>query len=435
MSRLPALIFVVVFALSLALSQFLAYQQYKLSKEVKKEELIHEASSARGRLRGILFNDIASANALAIIYKQYGGATAGFDSVARQIIEASKYAEALQIIENGIVKSVYPDSAYKTTIGTNINADPVRRAEETLAIERREIYFAGPRRLRFGDTGILGKVPIIVGNKVVAVGTVLTRLPAIKKTLIPQGPDKDKFAYQLLKTQHDSLSIFPLSQVKPAINSDHIDLDIPEGDWILRVSYANNYAAASFPYAISVLGLLFSFIAALLTYRKAQEPYKLKKIIGEKTEQLAKSEKYFRTLIETSSDAVVLLNANGEVLYQTPSTEKITGYSLTERRGLNRLDFIHPDDHGVENSLDSLNNPGKVLWQKIRLKHKDGHYIWIEGSSQNLLHDENVGAIVISYSDVTAKVQFEESLAESENRFRRAFEDSAIGMGLTSING
>jgi PAS domain S-box-containing protein len=434
MLRLPVLIFIVVFALSITLTQFLAYQQYKISKETKRSELVHEATEAKDRFRNILFNDIAAANTLAIIYKQYG-VPANFDSVAHQIIQASRYAEALQITENGIVRNIYPDISYKTTIGTNVNADSVRKAEETRAVERKDIYFSGPRRLRFGDTGILGKVPIIMGNKVVAVATVLTRLPAIKKMLSNPGADKNKFTYQLLKTHGKDISFFSLSDSKPATKNEYVDIDIPEGDWLLRVSYGNGYITSEFPFELSGLGLLFSFIVALLAYRKAQEPYKLKKIIDEKTEQLSKSERYFRTLIETSSDAIVLLDANGQVLYQSPSTDKILGYTLTEVQQMDNLQLIHPDDREEDNNIfyKEISEPGVIVQRSHRVKHKKGNYIYIEGTYRNLLHDENIKAIVYSYKDVTEKVLSEQILIESENRFRRAFEDSAIGMGLTSI--
>jgi PAS domain S-box-containing protein len=183
------------------------------------------------------------------------------------------------------------------------------------------------------------------------------------------------------------------------------------------------------------LGLLFSFIVALLAYRKAQEPYKLKKIIDEKTEQLSKSERYFRTLIETSSDAIVLLDANGQVLYQSPSTDKILGYTLTEVQQMDNLQLIHPDDREEDNNIfyKEISEPGVIVQRSHRVKHKKGNYIYIEGTYRNLLHDENIKAIVYSYKDVTEKVLSEQILIESENRFRRAFEDSAIGMGLTSI--
>jgi len=434
MPRRPILIFIIVFALLLALTQFLAYQQYKIVMETKQAGLIHEAVEAKDRFRNILFNDIAAANTLAIIYKQYG-VPAKFDSVAHQIIQNSRYAEALQITENGIVRNVYPDIRYKATIGTNVNADPMRKAEETRAIERKDIYFAGPRRLRFGDTGILGKVPVIIDNKVVAVTTVLTRLPAIKKALVPLGADKNKFVYQLLKTNGKSTNFFLLSDAKPKINNEYVDLHIPEGDWLLRISYGNGYTGNKFPFELSGLGLLFSFIAALLAFRKAQEPYKLNKIIDEKTEQLTKSERYFRTLIETSSDAIVLLDIDGQVLYQSPSTEKILGYTLEEVQQMDGLQLIHPDDRKEDNSTfyKEISEHDAIVQRSHRIKHKNGNYIYVEGTYRNLLHDNNIKAIVYSYKDVTEKVLFEQTLIESENRFRRAFEDSAIGMGLTSI--
>jgi len=434
MAKLPVLMFIVVFALSATLTQYLTYQQYKISKGKKRTELIHEAADAKDRFRNVLFNDIAAANTLAIIYKQYGVPTK-FDSVAHQIIQNSRYAETLQITENGIVKNVYPDTSYKTTIGTNVNADPVRKAEEARAIDRKDIYFAGPRRLRFGDTGILGKVPVIVHNKVVAVTTVLTRLPAIKRALVPTGADKGKFIYLLVKKDSKGTSFFLLSDANPVVKSDHVDLRIPEGDWLLRVSYGNGYAVNQFPLELSGLGLLFSFIAALLAYRKAQEPYKLNKIIDEKTEQLTKSEKYFRTLIETSSDAIVLLDINGKVLYQSPSTEKILGYTLAEVQQMDGLLLIHPEDQEKDNDAfySEISEPNAVVQRKHRVKHKNGNYIYVEGTYRNLLHDDNIKAIVYSYKDITEKVLSEQTLIESENRFRRAFEDSAIGMGLTSI--
>ncbi|MGY4537028.1 hypothetical protein ACVW0P_001442 [Mucilaginibacter sp. UYNi724] len=112
MSKLPSLVFAIVFLVMLALTQLLTYQQYKFSINKHKNELIQEAATAKDRFRNILFNDIAAANTLAIIYKQYG-VPAKFDSVARQIIYNSRYAQALQITENGIVKNAYPDARYK----------------------------------------------------------------------------------------------------------------------------------------------------------------------------------------------------------------------------------------------------------------------------------------------------------------------------------
>jgi PAS domain S-box-containing protein len=309
MSRLPSLVFAIVFLGLVKLTQLLTYQQYKISKEKQKNELIHEAASVKDRFRNILFNDVAAANTLAIIYKQYGVPTR-FDSIASQIISNSRYAQALQITENGIVKNVYPDTPYKSTIGTNVNTDPVRKAEEARAIDTRDVYFAGPRRLRFGDTGILCKVPIVVNNKVKAVATVLTRLSVIKKELGHSVADGKKFAYLLFKRLGKSTVPFSLSDAKPDNEGLYIDIKIREGDWRLRVSYSKAYVTDKFPYLLSGMGALLSFIAALLAYRKAREPYKLKEIIDDKTAQSNKANRELNVLNQIND---IILRVNNEL--------------------------------------------------------------------------------------------------------------------------
>lgn len=261
MPKRPILIAAAVFAVLLVLTQLLVYQQYRISNDAARAELAHEATDAKDRLRNILFNDIAAANTLAIIYKQYG-VPAKFDSIASQIIHNNRYAEALQITENGVVKNVYPDTNYKATIGTNVNTDPMRQAEEKVASQRKDIYFVGPRRLRFGDTGILGKVPVITNNRVVSVISVLTRLPALKRALGQVSNGANKYAFQLLKVQGGDTSRFSLSNIKPGRNA-RVSVKIPEGDWILQVAYAENYDHGSFPYQLSGLGLLFSLACGL----------------------------------------------------------------------------------------------------------------------------------------------------------------------------
>ncbi|SFH40021.1 PAS domain S-box protein [Pedobacter insulae] len=295
MPKLPSLVFAIVCSLMLVLTQLLTFQQYKIAKEKQKNELMHEAAAVKDRFRNILVSDIAVAKTLAIIYKQYG-VPAKFDSIASQILNNNPYAQALQITENGIVKNAYPDTLYKNTIGTNVNSDPLRKAEEAFAENRKDIYFGGPRQLRFGDTGIVGKVPILKDNKVIAVATVLTRLDIIKKAIAHTGVDQKKFAYQLIKVQKGESFPYTMSNVKADKESEYVDSEIPEGDWVMRTSYAQGYVVNRFPFLISGMGLLLSVVVSLLAYRRAREPYKLNKIIEVKTAQVNKANKELNLL-------------------------------------------------------------------------------------------------------------------------------------------
>lgn len=441
MFKLPSLVFAIVFIIMLTLSQLLTYQQYKMLKEKHKSELVQEAAATKDRLKNILYNDIAVANTLAIIYKQYG-VPSKFDSIATRILSNSRYAQALQLTENGIVKNVYPDSLYKNTIGTNVNDNAVRKAEEARALEKKDIYFAGPRQLRFGDTGILGKVPIVVSNKVTAVATVLTRLNIIKKELARTGIDRKKFAYQLVKFEQQAPVPFPLSDTKPSKESEHIYSKIPEGDWLLRVSYADGYTADTFPFLLSGMGVLLSLAAGLLAYRKAREPYKLNEIIDVKTAQANKANKELQerikelTTIYKVNQILQQEHVNTDILLQEIVEVLPPGWQYPDicqarvlfdgkeykTQGYRDSLFKQIADFGL---LDGRKGSVEVVYTENRSPQVDNVFLEEERSLIKTIAE----AIEVYFDEDVQQSEF----AKSENRFRGAFEDSAIGMGITSI--
>jgi signal transduction histidine kinase len=285
----PLLLGLLTAGLVLVLTQVLVYAQYKLSAVKRTERLTRELNIVEDRFKGILLSDITAANTLAIIYKRYGFKS-DFDSVAKDIMLRNKYVEALQITEDGTIKYVYPLTGYENTIGVNAQSDPTRMREARNALERNEIYFAGPRRLRQGGTGILGKVPIIIDGKLKGLAVVLTRLPTIVDALNLGDSSRNQFAYQLKKLHLESdTATFLLSANGPAKNSEVAAKVIPEGGWILSVSYSQD---ETFNYALlilSLLGILLSWVGGVFTYRRLAEPIRLQQIIEEKTEDLTES--------------------------------------------------------------------------------------------------------------------------------------------------
>ena len=131
--------------------------------------------------------------------------------------------------------------------------------------------------------------------------------------------------------------------------------------------------------------------------------------IPSKNQRIA-SEKRFRALIEKSSDAVVLVDTNGVLLYVSPSTTGLLGYMPEELIERNAFELIHPDDvETVAHTLAGIaQEPGKSLKSEFRARHQNGSWRWVEGIGTNLLADPNIGAIVGNYRDITKRKQAEE---------------------------
>jgi len=88
------------------------------------------------------------------------------------------------------------------------------------------------------------------------------------------------------------------------------------------------------------------------------------------------------------------------------------------------LDFVHPDDlPSTLKALDNLKNQEIVLGFLNRYRCKNGTYKWIEWNSYPI--NDKIYAVA---NDVTQHIELENSLRESEEKFRILFESADDGI-------
>jgi PAS domain S-box-containing protein len=128
---------------------------------------------------------------------------------------------------------------------------------------------------------------------------------------------------------------------------------------------------------------------------------------------LQASESRFRSLVQNSSDIIILLAADGSILYISPPIERILGYHPRQMVGQNLLDYIYPEDlTKVQTQFNNLihhaeNNNSPI---EFRLHRATDRWIWMEAVGNNLLDDPNVKGIVINGRDISRRKQVEEQL-------------------------
>ena len=170
----------------------------------------------------------------------------------------------------------------------------------------------------------------------------------------------------------------------------------------------------------------------------------LEALVREKTEalenslkKLDKREKRFRSMIENSSDVISLLGRDGKYFYHSTSIQRILGYSPEEGAAWNALDLIHPEDlHKTFNLLQTVTqSPGLLVEGLSRCRHKDGSWRFLETRALNLLDDPAVTGIVMNTRDITERHLVEESLRESEEKFRRISDSAQDAIILMDAEG
>src|SRR6185436_6515021 len=144
----------------------------------------------------------------------------------------------------------------------------------------------------------------------------------------------------------------------------------------------------------------------------------LEQKVEERTNEVLKNRKRFRALIENSVDMVSIVDKTNRLVYVSPSVERIIGITAEDLIHTPPYSFIHPDyvELMATLSIAVRKQIGSSKTVRLRVRHKNGHYIWIEGTITNLLHDKNVRGVVNNFHDITEQVEAEQQKAVLEQR-------------------
>jgi diguanylate cyclase (GGDEF)-like protein/PAS domain S-box-containing protein len=110
---------------------------------------------------------------------------------------------------------------------------------------------------------------------------------------------------------------------------------------------------------------------------------------------------------------IIIVNAAGDILYESPAVERVLGYSPEARVGSNVLATIHTEDEArVREILGYVaQSPREFRTLEFRVRHLDGSWRWLEVTPTNLLDDPSVKGIVGNYRDVSERKVLEAQLA------------------------
>ncbi|HEX2741889.1 MAG TPA: PAS domain S-box protein, partial [Rubrobacter sp.] len=137
-------------------------------------------------------------------------------------------------------------------------------------------------------------------------------------------------------------------------------------------------------------------------------------------------------LLRFASDIFTVLEVDGTILYESPAIEEVLGYRPEDLIGQNAFGYIHPED--LERVLDAFAegtlDAGSSRRVEYRFRHRDGSWRNLEGVGVNLLDEPDIGGIVITSRDISARKRAEEALLMSEERYRAVVEQSAEGIYL-----
>lgn len=155
-------------------------------------------------------------------------------------------------------------------------------------------------------------------------------------------------------------------------------------------------------------------------------------------DRLRANEIKFRTIFENASDLIVCLDESGTIVEVNDRIEEIFGFKPEEVIGNNfaQLTYLAPDNKQKAIKLsDNIIGTGIAGLTEIEASHKDGSKLIVEASNriiQTMDGQQNVLAII---RDITERVQSQEALRESEEKFRTIFENVTDTIAYVDMSG
>jgi PAS domain S-box-containing protein len=160
-------------------------------------------------------------------------------------------------------------------------------------------------------------------------------------------------------------------------------------------------------------------------------------ILSDITERMQAEEelRLFSEAVEVTLDGIQIVDLEGHIIYSNKAIEEMYGYSPEDLKGRHVNDMnVDPEFAGRE-IIPRIQEAG--YWAgELMVRHKGGREfpVWLGASMVKNETGEPIAMIGVM-RDITERKRAEEALMESEQRFRGAFENAAVGASMVDLKG
>jgi diguanylate cyclase (GGDEF)-like protein/PAS domain S-box-containing protein len=183
------------------------------------------------------------------------------------------------------------------------------------------------------------------------------------------------------------------------------------------------------PWLDPVSGLVLG--ANLMTgFMVVRQVVAVRQNVGLLAESAARAnEARFRSLVQHSSDVILVLDPDATIRFVSPSVQRVLRYDPTNLIGRSFLTLVDADDRERATRFldDAAATPGTSAPTEWRMRQPDGAALATEVIATNLQHDPTVNGIVLNTRDVSERKRLEEQLVH------QAFHDPLTGLANRAL--
>lgn len=407
----PKLAAIFVFLGLFGLSHFLAYQNYLISENKLQDKMHEELIGVKDKLNSFLKSSLIATKTMAYIVENYG-IPDNFEKIGKHLIGDNKNIDAIELTQGGIITHVYPFKGNENVINYDIIKEPSTRKEALRAIQTREIFFAGPFKLKQGGYGIVGRNAIFKDNKFVGFSVVVLKLNTLIRALGIDTSYNKNLVFQLSKTNPNTgEEEFFIPNTIQQSGKHTQSIYIPEGKWKIYIHNTSTKNQTNL-IILSIIGLLISAFIALFTYYFVQQPEILKALVDEKTEQIKQTEHILRESLNRIKESFISLDNNWKYTFVNTSAHETHPQGIENVIGKTIWE-VHPELLGTDFETAYKNamktqEPGEI----------ESYYTPMGMYFSGRFYPSKEG-ITIIYSDISERKKLENELNETYQNIRK----------------
>jgi PAS domain S-box-containing protein len=127
--------------------------------------------------------------------------------------------------------------------------------------------------------------------------------------------------------------------------------------------------------------------------------------------RIARSERHFRSLIETGTDAVAVIRWSGIIEYVSPPIENILGFPAEELIGKSLFNFTKPDTKlQIQEDILALERNLHLDNKIISLRSRDGEWRLLEVTGSLFKLEDGENRIAVTLKDISKKIKAESEM-------------------------
>lgn len=410
-------VLVLLFFSLAGVTEYLVFQERERQHNLSMRQVV----AAAGQLRALIESEMNGPLNLSFGLAAYIKASHGqvrdseFDVLLPNLVQQGRHIRNMSIAPDNRISYVYPLLSNEKTLGLYYPELTDQWPDIARVIQNRTPQMAGPLNLVQGGVGFIHRIPVYLpDDRYWGIVSTVLDIQSIWNILLNRASDLEVLVAVRRYDTPDSIAL--LVGDAGLFKSDAILLDLKVADarWQLAVVASESPALLQgWPIRLICWGICLMLWLLVLSVFIANRR------LAQTADAWQQSEAYFRTVLNSVADAIVVVNKAGQIDQVNPAALALFGYQPGQLSGKNYqqlfidVPLLKPQDATLE--LTAL--------------HHSGQSILIELNQTHINHQQQA-LIVLLMRDITERKRIDQLKEEFVSTVSHE-----LRTPLTAING